>query len=338
MNKDEQMAARLRAETLEHAELLQGRAEVPEQMHIGHLIASTAEYNEIKPLTARVWVPGFRDPVTKKLGMIAEVCKPSPDNEIRIYSKSREKHIPEEAAQWLLPEQVPTWGKQHRWETIWKLVYCCVKPVVTFDWAAKIMTLAHGGDVIKPLIDKIDELMATPTAIDNLTGGNIMAYPTLLGGAKIAARDGKLAEYFGSLDKGVAQAIFDNMKTMLLIQAMVLREDAELQAVIKYVVNAELRAGEYEPPFMTKEALRDPWGAYMARLEKRATGESMKVAQADAARYWHRTDDDLPPLPDAVEIAADEKELANAPTRATATTPTETPDDGDQAGDELGDE
>lgn len=238
-------------------ELLADKPEA-EPVNIGFYMANSQEADDELQLTAKVWVPGLKNPATGKLGLVCTVGKPSPDQEIAIYAKAREKELPEDAKKYFDVGHLNAKGRTYRFECIWKLCYCCVAPVVTFDWAAKIMSLPYGSQVVRPLIDRIDELMAITQPVDDLTDHNLFAYPTLFGHAKIAARDGKLAEYFGSADRGVVQAICDNARTMWLIQMAVIREDAELMAVITETVKAQLKKGDYDPSAGVRDALRDP--------------------------------------------------------------------------------
>lgn len=239
-------------------QLLEGRPEVAADTHISAIMPNSHEAADVLELTARVWCPGLKDPKTGRFGMVATVRKPSPDEEIAIYGKSRVKETPEGVADYLNIERLPPKARAYRFECIWKLVYCSVAPKFTFDWAAKVMSMAHGGAVVKPLIDRIDELMLVRRPIDELTEANLLAYPTLFGDAVIAARDKKLAEYFGSLENGVAQTIRDNARTMALIQYHVLKEDAELLALVGEIVRQEIARGDYETPPNIAEMLREP--------------------------------------------------------------------------------
>lgn len=266
----EDLSAQKAGQILNYDDLLEGRPEA-QRIHVASMVPTSAEMEEKMPITAKVWVPGLKDPETGKLGITCIVRKPSPDEEITIYAKSREKGIPEEIKLYLKPEHIPASGRAYRFECIWKMVYCCEAPTVSFDWACKIMSLKYGAFIVKPLIDRIDELMAIRRPIDELTDNSIFAYPTFFGDAKIAARDGKLTEYFASVEESVARTIRDNAKTMLLIQLEVAKENAELSAAIAELVRREFDKGEYEPSPVVAAALRNaPDSAAVARLTKAA--------------------------------------------------------------------
>lgn len=256
-----QVKAQQAARVTNYDDLLEGLPEAAPGSLISEMVASSQEVEEFLPIRARVWVPGLRLPGAQKFGVTCTVVQPSPDEEIAIYAKAREKETPEDVKHYLNLEHLPARGRVYRMECIWKLVYCLERPTTNFAWAAKIMSLKTGSSIVRPLIDRIDELMAIRKPIDQLTDGNIFAYPTLLGDAKVAARDGKLAEYFGSLPNGVAATIRANARTMTQIQLMVAREDAELWAAITEVVRLEIQKKEYEPTPAVAEALRDPLAA-----------------------------------------------------------------------------
>lgn len=240
---------------LKYDELMAAQPRVDAELHIGHLIASSVEAAQHIEVEADVYVPGLRDPQTGKFGMVARVRKLSPDQEALLWAKSREKAVPEEAAKYLQADHLPALGRAFRFEQLWKLVYGCVRPVITFDWAQKIYSLPYGGEIVNPLTAKIDELSAIRHPIDVLTDNNIFAYPSLFGEMKIAARDGKLSEWFGSIDKGVAQTVRDNARTMFMVQMAVLREDAELRAYLAAVIADLYKRGEYDVPGFITETL-----------------------------------------------------------------------------------